>query len=112
MNDDLEIRERLAAFVAGESDPAQLEEWLHDIAWDLDTEPARTFVATALRLLAEFANGDWTEGELSARVAALSRFYWFEVAPKEPAAGSGAHLIEARVSLGEAADRQPVAASA
>lgn len=79
---DLEIRQRIAAFTDGEVEPHDLEDWLETAAWDLDAEPAKTLAADALRLLAEYGNGDWTDVELRERLGALYRTYWFAEAPK------------------------------
>jgi hypothetical protein len=102
MTDDLEIRERLAAFASGDVDVNDLEMSLHEIAWDLDEEPAATFVATIMRLLAEFGNGDWPLGELRDRVGALNRLYWFEIAPRIAYADSGTNFTVCPVLEAEA----------
>lgn len=78
---DLEIREQIARYTRGEIDASRLEDWLEDASWDVH-EPAESLAANALRLLAEHANGDWTDPELREQLGALSRTYWFERAPK------------------------------
>lgn len=90
---DLEIREQIADFVRGDIDAAQLEDWLEDASWGEDAEPTRTLAATVLRLLAEHANGDWTDSEMREQLGALSRNYWFEQAPKTALAGSDTPII-------------------
>ncbi|MGO9974197.1 MAG: hypothetical protein ACLP01_15630 [Solirubrobacteraceae bacterium] len=112
MNDDLEIRELIAAAVGSDLAPEQLEARLHEVAWDVEAEPQRTFLATALRLLAEFSNGDWTLDELRGRLGALNRLYWFELAPKSSFADSTAQFIECEVAPAAGAGTQHVTASA
>lgn len=79
---DLEIRKQIAAYVAGDVAAHELEDRLENAAWDVDTEAIRTLAGTALRLLAEYGNGDWTNDELQERLGSLSRTYWFLEAPK------------------------------
>ena len=108
---DLEIRERIASYVAGTIEAAALEDWLADVAWDLTEEPSSTHVATAMRLLAERGNGDWTDEELRDHLGALNRSYWFDVAPKETWTGSDAHVIQCQIPPSEGVGTQRVAAS-
>jgi hypothetical protein len=68
---DLEVREQIAQYLAGKIDPAQLEDRLEDVVWDGDSEMA----ATVLRLLHEFAHGDWTEDELRQWLDPFARTY-------------------------------------
>lgn len=79
---DLEIREQVANYLAGRVNAAELEDRLETVAWDLEAEPGRTLAADVLRLLAEHSNGDWDEEELRDRLGALTRLYWFQLAPK------------------------------
>jgi hypothetical protein len=90
---DLEIREQLARYVSGEMDAPTLEDWLQDVCWDAPADPAESLAVTSLRLLAERANGDWTDAELRDRLGALSRTYWLEQAPRVVYANSDAHVI-------------------
>ena len=90
---DLEIREQIARYVGGDLDARHLEDWLEDAAWELDAEPARTLATTALRLLAEHANGDWTDAELRQQLGTVSRVYWFDQGPKTPLSGSSSGVI-------------------
>ncbi len=107
---DLEIREQLARFTEGELDARDLEDWLENVAWDLNAEPGRTLVATALRLLAEHANGDWTDQELREQLGAIGRIYWFEQAPKTTLSSSSSSIIR-HAQPSEAADRRLVVES-
>lgn len=91
---DLEIRERIGAYVAGDLSAAELEDWLEDASWDVAQEPTRSLAATVLRLLAEHGNGDWTEAELGARLGHVGRTYWFESAPKTTLTGTDAALTQ------------------
>jgi hypothetical protein len=110
---DFEIREQIAAYLARTVGAAELEDWLHDVAWDLeDDKPTRSHVMAATRLLAEHARGDWTDDELRDRLGALNRSYWFELAPKQQSWGmSEAAVTEVRVLQSEAAGRLLVTAS-
>jgi hypothetical protein len=108
---DLEIREQIAAYVAGDIVSQELEDRLEDAAWDLDVEPQRTWVGTVLRLLAERSHGDWTDAELRDQIGALNRIYWFENAPKNVIADSIARIIR-RDQRSVATDRPLVAESA
>lgn len=89
---DLDIREQIAHYVAREIDAAALEDWLHDYAWKLEDSGGPLALQT-LRLLAERGNGDWTDDELRDRLAALSRTYWLEHAPRLVYSGSIGHVI-------------------
>lgn len=84
MLDDQEIRERIREHIGGHISAAELEDWLETESWDDATldAPAVRLANDALRLLAEYQNGDWTAAELAAQLDSLSRFYWFETAPK------------------------------
>lgn len=90
---EVEIRQRIAAFTDGEIEPHVLEDWLENAAWDVDEEPARTLAADALRLLAEFDNGDWTDAEIRERLGGLYRTYWFVRGPKGNFTGSDSLVI-------------------
>ena len=67
---ELEARDLLARYVAGEIDAAELEDELEQISWD--GAPGTGFV---LRLLHEYANGDWTDDELRGRLEPLAHTY-------------------------------------
>jgi len=106
---DFDIREQIATYVAGGMDAASLEDQIQDLAWDLDTEPSRSHAATALRLLAERANGDWTDPALRDRLGALNRVYWFDRAT-ESWGSSDASFTRVEVRPWEVAGRLHVAA--
>lgn len=89
---DLEIREQIARYVSREIDAAALEDWLQDFTWDAERSGGQ-LATDALRLLAEYSNGDWTDDELRTRLGGLNRTYWFEQAPKVTYADSEAHVI-------------------
>jgi hypothetical protein len=108
---DLEIREQVARYVADELKASELEDWLESESWDLEAEPARTLAADLLRLLAEYANGDWTDSELRAQLGALSRTYWFDQAPKQSRSGSVSGVIRQGAQQSATADRWRVAES-
>jgi hypothetical protein len=78
---DLEIRQQIARYVDQEIAAASLEDWLQSYAWETE-DSGGPLAADTLRLLAEYANGDWTDSDLRERMAGLNRTYWFENAPK------------------------------
>jgi hypothetical protein len=64
---DINIRERLAAYLANEISLREFEDWFFPETWDVDQlgNLALTNLVYGIKLcLAEFSNGDWTEGEL------------------------------------------------
>lgn len=90
---DLEIRQEIARYIAGQQDARELEDWLENVAWDLEDQPGRALAATALRLLAEHSNGDWTDSELREKLGAVSRIYAFDQAPRAAVSGSASSII-------------------
>ncbi len=107
---DLEIRQQVARFAQGELEAWDLEDWMEGAAWELDAGPARTLAATALRLLAEHASGDWSDPELREALGVLSRVYWFDQAPKMTLSGSTSTVIRHAQPSGSA-DRRLVVES-
>jgi hypothetical protein len=107
---DLEIRHEIFRFVGGELDAEALEDWLEDASWEA-SDPSESLAPTALRLLAEHANGDWTDVELRERLAACGQIYRFGLVTNDSNAGSGARLIEGQASPAEGAETLRVAAS-
>jgi len=64
---DINIRERLAAYLANEISLREFEDWFFPETWDVDQLGNLTItnLVYGIKLcLAEFSNGDWTEGEL------------------------------------------------
>jgi hypothetical protein len=74
MSFDLQIREQISRYRAGQIDVDALETWLSAIAWDIDQEPpaTRQLAFKALRFVSEAANGDWTEDEIRENLGALA----------------------------------------
>jgi hypothetical protein len=97
---DLDIRRSIADYLNGEISSRELEDRLHDFAWDLDEEPARSVAADALLLLAEHQNGDWPDDELHAGLGAISRTYWFDQAPKHVTVESSQVTRQVQLSAG------------
>lgn len=108
MSEDLAIREQIAGLVEGTQSVTDFEGWLQEFAIDLEETLAQSLAADALRLLSEHENGDWTDDEITDQLGALSRFYWFEGAPKTVLSGSDAELINHDRRLA-ATGRSPVA---
>jgi len=73
MSFDLQIREHISRYCAGQIDAAALETWLSAATWDIDNEPraTRQLAFDALRFTSEAANGDWTDQELRLQLARL-----------------------------------------
>jgi hypothetical protein len=100
---DLQIREKIRAYVDGKVEAGVLEDWVETSSWDLDHDaPAHRLAADALRLLAEHSNGDWTDAELRGQLGALSRTYWFDQAPKKTRSGSIGAVIRQDQQSGSA----------
>lgn len=73
MSFDLQIREQISRYCAGQIDAAALETWLSAATWDLDDESraTRQLAFDALRFTSEAAHGDWTDQELREHLGAL-----------------------------------------
>ncbi len=70
----LDIRDRLARYLAGALSLTDLRLWLASAAWDIEGSGDQRAVSLlhALALgLAEFSNGDWTDAELQELVQPL-----------------------------------------
>lgn len=82
---DLEIREQIRRYLVGDIDAGDLEVWLTgdmNDALEQADRATRDLVFEASRLVFERMNGDWTDRELMAKLAALSQTYWLMTAPK------------------------------
>ena len=106
---ELEIREQVARYITDEIDAVTLEDWLEDASWETG-QTGEMLAADALRLLAEYANGDWTKSELREQLGALSRTYRLEQAPRWAFTDSSAQVIRQDQPL-VGAGTQRVAAS-
>jgi hypothetical protein len=109
---DLEIRKRLARYNAKRMKLTDLDDWLNSESWDVRTEPPETqqLLFDAMRLIAEHANGDWTDAELRQKLGALSRTYWVDRAPKDRLVGESSSAVIQPTPAGQA-DRPRVVAS-
>lgn len=92
---DQEIRERIRAYVQGKSPAEELEDALEDLTGPFMGVPigGQRLASDALRLLAEHANGDWTDDELRDLLGKMSRTYWFDSAPKSVIPSAGTAVI-------------------
>ena len=64
---EVEIRERVAQYVAGDLSLREFQEWFVPRAWGMDAADDVRAAERANEIelfLAEFSNGDWSEGEL------------------------------------------------
>lgn len=82
---DLEIREWLARYLAGEIPLRAFQEWFVPVVWNVEQSGDRAAEElaheTELRL-AEFSNGDWTEQELRRKLLPLVECYTVNMASK------------------------------
>jgi len=79
---DLEIRSRLADYLGGRTSLQEFQGWFAPQAWNIEkrADPAIANLAREIELLlAEFANGDWTEEELSAKLHPFVTAYSFSI---------------------------------
>lgn len=71
---EFKIRERLAAYLAGEILLHEFEEWFFSETWDIDkaNDLALTNLVYGIKLRwAEFSNGDWTDNEFRSLLRSL-----------------------------------------
>lgn len=71
---ELEIRDRLSAYLAGEISLHDFEDWFFPKVWDVDRldGPALLDLVYQIKLdWAEFSNGDWSEKELRSMLRSL-----------------------------------------
>jgi hypothetical protein len=64
---DIDIRERLAAYLASEISLGEFEDWFFSEIWDVDQVDDLDLLSLVYGIklrLAEFSHGDWTEDEL------------------------------------------------
>lgn len=105
---DLETRQLIADYLGDSLNAAELEDRLEDATWDLEEGPAHELASTALRLLAEYANGDWTDAELREHLGSINRLYWLSNAPRTSFT-SGAATFILHQSQSEASGKSPLA---
>ncbi len=75
---ELEIRDRLSAYLASEISLQDFEDWFFPKTWDVDKldDPALLDPVYEIKLnWAEFSNGDWTEEELRSMLRPLVEKY-------------------------------------
>lgn len=75
---DLEIRAKLAEYLAGQISLDRFQQWFVPETWDI--ENSRDVIASDLAheiqlRLAEFSDNHWTEGELRRRLSPLTESY-------------------------------------
>jgi hypothetical protein len=105
---DLEIRALMTRYAREGGNWAVLEDQLEGASWASADAPADPMVETSLRILAEHANGDWTDAELADRLLHLAETYTLQVASVGVVGGSeSAVILEDRQSA--SADRRLVA---
>ena len=110
MNSELELRQRLLDFQAGD-DTYELEDWLLDVSSEHLPDPEGALTASALRLIVESQNGDWTAAELGDMLATLARTYTFDETRLVNFAELEASVIEVQANLAASAETRRVMAS-
>ncbi len=81
---DFEIRNHLAAYLAGEISLHDFEDWFFSKTWNVDqmNDPAFIDLVYEIKLnWAEFSNGDWTEEELRSMLRPLVEKYKVSSSP-------------------------------
>lgn len=71
---ELEIRDRLSAYLASEISLRDFENWFFPMTWDADKldDPALLDLVYQIKLdWVEFSNGDWSEKELRSMLSSL-----------------------------------------
>ncbi len=93
---DEDFREQLARYLAGRIRRATLENWIVPDAWTIahEADPVtRERIFRTMRLLAERANGDWTEPEVKAQLSALLDTYVYDAHPRVVRTGSFSQTV-------------------
>jgi len=97
---DLEIRERLAAYVVGELTLPEFDAWFTSVTWD---SPVVSDVAGEVELAVdEYTSEHWTEEELRHRFEPLVQRYTVSVPEPSTTTGSSGAVMHLRRALGEA----------
>jgi hypothetical protein len=97
---DIEIRQRLTRYLAGEISLEAFQEWFAPIAWSIpgDENWSTHELVNEIELrLAEFTSGHWTRQELGERLRLALETYTMAAMP-EPRTSSTSELIAAGVT--------------
>jgi hypothetical protein len=97
---DFNIRERLAAYLANEISLREFEDWFFPETWDVDQlgNLALTNLVYGIKLcLAEFSNGDWTEGELRNLLRSFIENYDLNNSPNQVKVQYGTSSISSKL---------------
>ena len=81
---ELEIRDRLTAYLADEISLHDFEDWFFPKTWSIDklSEPALLDLVYQIKLdWAEFTNGDWSEEELRSMLQSLVERFTITFSP-------------------------------
>lgn len=97
---DLEIREKLAVYLAGESSLAEFDLWFASATWDANA--ASSLAAEIELAIDEHTSGHWPEGELRRLLRPLVQHYAVSVPEPVATTASSARVIHLRRVLGEA----------
>ena len=84
---ELEIRDRLSAYLAHEISLHDFEDWFFPMTWSVDKldEPALLDLVYQIKLdWAEFTNGDWSEEELRSMLQSLVERYTITFSSTQP----------------------------
>lgn len=116
---ELDVRERLVHYLAGEAALAEFRAWFIEEAWNIDkraTAATARLVHQIELLLAEHEHGDWTEAELRRELAPLVTEYSLVIGDPQVSAQTSSGSISWDLTVGDAvrpgfADIQLVKAS-
>lgn len=79
---DLEIRRRVADYLAGTRSIHDFREWFGTVTWNIEQRESPSTAALAREielLLAEYEHGDWSDIELAEKLTPLVTRYSFNV---------------------------------
>lgn len=116
---EVDVRERLARYLANETALAEFRGWFIAEAWNIDkrsTAATARLVHQIELLLAEHEHGDWTEPELRRELAPLVTEYSLVIGEPQVSAQASSGSISWNLTVGDAvlpgfADIQLVKAS-
>jgi hypothetical protein len=100
---ELEIRDRLSAYLAGETSLHEFEDWFFPKTWDVDKldDPALLDLVYQIKLdWAEFSNGDWSEKDLRDMLRSLVEKFTISSSPTKLVYGtSSKNLLYPSLSI-------------
>lgn len=107
---EFEIRDRLAAYLAGETSLRDFEDWFFPKTWDVDKldDPALLDLVYQIKLdWAEFSNGDWSEKDLRSMLRSLAEKFTISASPTKLEYGTSSqnlHFSPVFIRSGQSVD--------